>query len=133
MANAIYIGLITCPLCGNENATVHEQKTGTKKGRFYYRCYTEINGASMCCGTIQCIGHAGQEFIKANLRPIGQPTPAPLPKPEPKPEPIGEPAPVLEELPAVEPVPIVEPDPVPEPIAPEVKKKSVWEFLTNDE
>lgn len=79
MANAKYIGLITCPLCGNENATVHEQQTGTKKGRKYYRCYSEINGSQMLCGTIQSIGPSGQDYINSNMRPIGHQVSTPQP------------------------------------------------------
>lgn len=139
MAKASYIGLITCPICGNENATVHQQETGTKKGRKYYRCYQTVNGSAMRCGTIQCIGEAGQVFINANLRPIGQPEQAPEPpKPiQPEPEPIGQPEP-SEVPPMPEPEPIGQPEPVPieqptenepEPVAlPE--KRSVWAYLT---
>ena len=91
MANSKHIGLITCPHCGNESATVHEQQTGTKKGRRYYRCYESVNGNVQLCGTIQCIGPTGQAFINANMRPIGQNG-----TPEPAPEPIGQPQPVPE-------------------------------------
>lgn len=98
MANSEYIGLITCPICGNESATVHEQKTGTKKGRRYYRCYESASSSVMRCGTIQCIGQTGQKFINLNMRPIGQPvkpavpvsvSPEPIPE-KPQGEPIGE-------------------------------------------
>lgn len=136
MANSSYVGLINCPHCGNENATVHQQQTGTKKGRFYYRCYSEINGSVMLCGTIQCIGQRGQDWINQNMRPIGQQTPpAPTPRPiaqpvEPEPqadpekseiEPIGQPEPVEPEI-----EPIGEPEPVP----PVLVKKSIFEYLT---
>lgn len=104
MANSEYIGLINCPLCGNENATVHEQKTGTKKGRRYYRCYETVNGSSMRCGTIQCIGPNGQQFINSAMRPIGQTEKAPAVEPVPV-EPIAPPS----EEPKKEPEPIAEP------------------------
>lgn len=86
MATSKHIGLITCPHCGNESATVHEQQTGTKKGRRYYRCYETVNGNVQLCGTIQCIGPTGQAFINANMRPIGQND-----TPKPAQEPIGQP------------------------------------------
>ena len=75
MASSEKIGFIKCGLCGNENATVHKQTRGTKKGVLYYRCYTEIDGATMACGTIQCLGFRGQEFIKANMRADNEPLP----------------------------------------------------------
>lgn len=97
MANSKYIGLITCPLCGNEHATVHEQQKGTKVGRRYIRCYSEINGNKMECGTLQCIGPSGQRFIERNLKPlepvekpIAQNPPEPTPEPEPANRPIGQ-------------------------------------------
>lgn len=108
MANSKFVGLITCPLCGNEQATVHEQQTGSKKGRRYYRCYSEINGSTMVCGTIQCLGPAGQEYIAGNIRPIGQAEPEPAPIDKPEPEPAHQPEP--------EPAPIDDPEPEPEPI-----------------
>jgi len=84
MANSV-IAEITCPLCGSDCATVHEQERGNKKGRRYIRCYTTAGGLSMRCGTLQCIGPNGQEFIEraigrrepepAEVRPIGQPEP----------------------------------------------------------
>ncbi|WP_346840150.1 zinc ribbon domain-containing protein [Microbulbifer sp. SAOS-129_SWC] len=77
MANSEFIGLVTCPHCGNENATVHEQQTGTKRGRRYYRCYTEINGNKMRCGTSQIIGPDGQAWLAANMRPVPGAEPAP--------------------------------------------------------
>lgn len=101
MANSEYVGLVTCPLCGNDSATVHQQKTGTKKGRLYYRCYETINGAAMCCGTIQCIGPSGQAFIKKAMRPIGQ-------EAEPPVKPVDTLAPERE---SVEPEPIAQPEP----------------------
>ena len=141
MANSSYIGLITCPHCGNANATVHKQQTGTKKGRFYYRCYSDINGSVMLCGTIQCIGQKGQDWINANMRPIGQPV-APAPEkrpiarpiePEPPPvtenEPIGQPEPVE---PEIEPIaPPVEPEPEPQNEPAPAPKRSVLDYLIN--
>lgn len=131
MANSSYIALIKCAHCGNENATVHQQQTGTKKGRLYYRCYSEINGTVMLCGTIQCIGQSGQKYINDNMRPIGQSIPelpalrpiaqpvAPELPPEPESEPIGQPEPLVPES-----EPIAEPVPVP------VVKKSLLKYLT---
>lgn len=139
MAKASYIGLIKCPICGNENATVHKQETGTKKGRLYFRCYETVNGSAMSCGTIQCIGPSGQTFINSNLRPIGQEVP-PAPAIEP-PQPIGQTDPV--EPPKVEPE--IQPEPISEPIGdpePEIqpepisepepvqKKPGIWAYLT---
>jgi hypothetical protein len=64
------IGKITCPLCGNNEATVHEQKNrGHKK---YFRCY---DGEFGDCGTIQCTGSGGQRFIEQKMRRV---TPAEL-------------------------------------------------------
>lgn len=142
MAKASYTGLITCPICGNDNATVHRQESGTKKGRLYYRCYESVNGYVMRCGTVQCIGPTGQTFINANLRPIGQQT-APAPKIEPV-EPIGQP--VTVEPPPIEPQEPIAPEPVPvvdvppiEPesppidqLAPESKKRGLWSYLTEE-
>lgn len=114
MANSEYIGLITCPHCGNDQATVHQQRTGSKKGRRYYRCYSEVNGYAMRCGTVQILGPTGQDFINANMRPIGE-SPA-------EPAPIGDPAPA----PAGDPPPKEQP---PEPVPPkgEGKPRSVLE------
>jgi hypothetical protein len=61
------LGSITCPMCGNEAATVHQQARG-KKGARYIRCYDGRGGASMRCGTLQCIGPTGQRYIDANMR-----------------------------------------------------------------
>lgn len=152
MAKASYLGLITCPICGNENATVHKQETGTKKGRLYYRCYETINGSAMRCGTIQCIGPTGQTFINSNLRPIAQPSPAPKkPVDEIVPEPIGQPEPPAPVPGNPEPGPIGQPEPeiepigqggagdepkpidnnLPEPIAdPVPEKRGLWRYLT---
>lgn len=118
MANSKYIGLIKCPLCGSESATVHEQQSGTKKGRTYYRCYTEINGAKQRCGTVQCIGPTGQEFIAKHMRPLS-PAPAPIVQPTQSPEPP----------PVAAPEPIGQPEPEPEPIGQdehEPVKKTSW-------
>ncbi|MEN0037469.1 MAG: hypothetical protein AAGC78_10380 [Cellvibrio sp.] len=142
MAKASYIGLVTCPICGNQDATVHKQESGTKKGRLYYRCYESINGSSMRCGTIQCIGSAGQDYINSNLRPIGQPIePEPVNEPV---EPIGQPAPVepepiiqqepiaAENLPAVEVLPAETENPPIDPPSPEQKKRGLWAYLTEE-
>ncbi len=141
MAKASYLGLITCPMCGNENATVHKQETGTKKGRLYFRCYETINGSAMRCGTIQCIGPTGQTFINSNLRPIGQEV-SPAPAIEP-PQPIGQPDPVeppkvepeIQPEPISEPIgdpePEIQPEPISEP-APVQKKLGLWGYLTQE-
>ncbi|WP_444957757.1 hypothetical protein [Microbulbifer sp. ZKSA002] len=72
MAKSAMIGMINCALCGNDQATVHEQRTGSKKGRLYYRCYESAGSNTMRCGTIQCLGPNGQQYIQSNIRPIGQ-------------------------------------------------------------
>lgn len=133
MASSAYVGLITCAHCGNQNATVHEQQNGTKKGRLYYRCYTEINGSIMRCGTIQCIGQYGQDWIKAHLRPIGQK--AVEARPIVQVEKVGEPIvapdlveeknePVAQEVVNLEPVQVVEKN--------TVGKISILEFLFSE-
>lgn len=68
--SAEIVGKITCPLCGNAEATVHRQQRGGKKGASYVRCYTSPGGVTMSCGTLQCIGPTGQAFIAANMRPL---------------------------------------------------------------
>ena len=83
------ISLLTCPHCGNEEATVHRQKKG---GTLYYRCQSVGY-----CGTVQIRGPGGQRFIEQNRRDLGsnpEPAPAagPLPEPEhPEPEPVPAP------------------------------------------
>jgi hypothetical protein len=64
MANEI-ISTITCPHCGNRDATVHQQAKG--KRSLYYRCYTSQGGAQMQCGTVQIHGPKGQAWIEANM------------------------------------------------------------------
>lgn len=102
MATSTMVGMVKCPICGNPDATVHEQQRGTKKGRLYYRCYTVAGGASMRCGTIQCIGQEGQQYLRANMRPVDGPKAEPAAEPEPAP-PIGQPEPAPE--PAAQPQP----------------------------
>lgn len=118
MATSEFIGLITCPICGNDSATVHQQKTGTKKGRLYFRCYQTVNGSAMRCGTIQSIGPTGQDFIKANMRPIGQNEPETV---EPTP-----PEPAIPDEPTR---PIAAPAPEP---APPTKRRSLLKVLFDD-
>lgn len=87
------IGTLTCPHCGNPEATVHRQAKG--KRSLYYRCYASRGGVEMRCGTVQIHGPAGQAWIEANMRPEGgqddaappapkateaDPAPAPTPK-----------------------------------------------------
>ncbi|MEC4091141.1 hypothetical protein [Pseudoalteromonas rubra] len=59
------LGKITCPHCGNKDATVHRQ--GNKSAKLYYRCYDGPNGP---CGTIQITLPGGQKWIEQNLRPL---------------------------------------------------------------
>lgn len=87
MASEI-IGTVTCPHCGNAEATVHRQAKG--KHSLYYRCYAAPGSVEMRCGTVQIHGPKGQAWIKANMH--GQhaeaandpkaPEPAPKPMPE---------------------------------------------------
>ncbi|KAA1160621.1 hypothetical protein EU508_09195 [Pseudoalteromonas fuliginea] len=60
------IAKIKCPLCGNDEATVHRQKDRKKK--LYFRCTGESFADG--CGTIQCTGLTGQEFISKNMKPL---------------------------------------------------------------
>lgn len=62
------LGHVTCPHCGNTQATVHRQAKGSRA--LYYRCY---GGASGDCGTVQIILAGGQGWIKANMRPLSEP------------------------------------------------------------
>lgn len=64
MANPV-IGLITCPHCGNPEATVHQE--ARKKGAMYYRCYGGPNGD---CGTVQVRYPGGQKYIAEHMRPL---------------------------------------------------------------
>lgn len=81
-------GTITCPLCGNDQATVHRQARG--KRALYMRCYESRGGAVMRCGTLQCIGPAGQAFIERHMH-RAHPAPANEPiAPEPAPAPPRE-------------------------------------------
>lgn len=81
-------GTITCPHCGNPEATVHRQAKG--KRSLYYRCYTAQGGAEMRCGTVQIHGPAGQAFIERNRhRPQAEPANDPK-APEPTPTPARE-------------------------------------------
>lgn len=137
MANSSYIALIKCAHCGNESATVHQQQTGTKKGRLYYRCYSEINGSVMLCGTIQCIGQTGQKYINDNMRPIGQhsselPTLRPIGQstplgtpPAPQNEPIGQSGAVEPEVAPIAETIEQENEPAPAP------RRSVLDYLVN--
>jgi hypothetical protein len=59
------LGKITCPHCGSEDATVHEQ--ASRSARLYYRC---MDGPHGPCGTIQCTLPGGQKFIRDNMRPL---------------------------------------------------------------
>ncbi len=87
------VGTITCPHCGNREATVHQQASG--KGRFYYRCYETQGGMAMRCGTVQIHGPTGQAWIEANIhraRPEAANDPkAPEAPPNPAPEAANDP------------------------------------------
>lgn len=61
MCNKI-IGELYCPLCGSDQATIHEQNKGKKK--FYIRCYEGHGSNVPLCGTLQATGPTGQEYIK---------------------------------------------------------------------
>lgn len=131
MASSEYIGLIRCAHCGNENATVHRQTKGTKKGRLYYRCYTEINGRQQECGTIQCIGPAGQKYVEANMRPLDVTQEPAAPAPVPAEDQIDFIQEQEPEPPA--PVPVPEPATDPAPVEPAPKKKSFLDWLAEDD
>ena len=64
MANPV-IAKITCPHCGNDEATVHQENK--KAGKKYYRCYGGPDGD---CGTVQIRYEGGQKFINKNMRPL---------------------------------------------------------------
>ena len=64
MANEI-LSTITCPHCGNREATVHQQAKG--KRSLYYRCYESQGSMQMRCGTVQIHGPKGQTWIEANM------------------------------------------------------------------
>jgi len=54
---------IECPFCG-EVASVHREAKGRR--RLYIRCY-DADGAQRC-GTLQCRGPKGQEYIEQHAR-----------------------------------------------------------------
>ena len=97
MASEI-LGTLTCPHCGNTDATIHRQ--GGKHSRLYYRCYVSQGSNDMRCGTVQILGPTGQKFIEKHLNkpdPIANQAPEPAPKvaianTPPKPDPRQEPA-----------------------------------------
>lgn len=115
------IGYVTCPHCGNKEATVHNEKNGRRAK--YYRCY---GGAYGDCGTLQIRGDGGQKWINENMRHLGEKPPiASKPAVEAqKPTPI-----------AVEATPAAEPEPEQKP-APEHKPKpraaGVFDFLFSE-
>lgn len=59
------VGHITCPHCGNPDATVHQEAKGKKA--LYYRCYDGPEGS---CGTVQIRYSAGQAWIMKNMKPL---------------------------------------------------------------
>ncbi len=61
------VALITCPHCGNDKATVHQQANRSMRGRLYYRCYPDDSEG---CGTVQIIQPGGQAWINTNMRPL---------------------------------------------------------------
>lgn len=92
------IGLITCPLCRKAGADVRM----SIKAKFYFYCDN--------CGLIQPTLDGGQQFIKANAKPLpgkenyfnvevkketSKPEPVQVPEPEPvevpEPEPVSKP------------------------------------------
>lgn len=84
------LGTVTCPHCGNREATVHREAKG--KRALYYRCYESPGSVAMRCGTVQIRGPHGQRWIEAHMH-REQPEPANEPiAPEPAPEPVPEPA-----------------------------------------
>lgn len=85
------IGTLKCPHCGNEHATVHEQKG--KANKLYYRCYARPGSADPRCGTVQITGPSGQEWIRANMVSASKdPEPAPA-DPQPTKDPAQQPEP----------------------------------------
>lgn len=74
------VGYITCPHCGNDQATVHKQAKG---GKFYYRCYASEGSVDARCGTVQITGPTGQSWIKSAMKPIStEPEPQPVDHPK---------------------------------------------------
>lgn len=71
------LGVMTCPHCGNQDATIHMHE---KNIRLYYRCYNGQGSNEMICGTVQIMGPKGQEYLKARL-----PRQDAIAKPEPEP------------------------------------------------
>ena len=96
MASEI-LGILTCPHCGNVDATIHRHG---KNNRLYYRCYVGRGSNQMQCGTAQIIGPTGQQYLQNKLdnqNAIAKPEPVPAPidaiaKPEPVPAPKPAPA-----------------------------------------
>jgi hypothetical protein len=62
------LGHVTCPHCGNDQATVHREAKG--KRALYYRCYSAPGSIAMRCGTVQIRGPQGQVWINANITTI---------------------------------------------------------------
>ncbi len=61
------LATIPCPTCGEE-ATVHREARG--KRAYYIRCY-EADGMTARCGTLQCRGPKGQEYVQKYARGLG--------------------------------------------------------------
>jgi hypothetical protein len=80
------VGFINCPTCENKEATVHREK---KQKKLYMRCYTQIDGTVMRCGTSQIRGPEGQKYINNHMRPLSQEAIAPQPMKEPEKEAIA--------------------------------------------
>ena len=91
MASEI-LGILTCPHCGNKDATIHRHG---KNNRLYYRCYVGRGSNQMQCGTAQIIGPTGQQYLQNILdmqNAIAKPDENPpindaIAKPAPKPAP----------------------------------------------
>lgn len=65
MANEV-LALVTCPFCGNEQATVHREAKGLRA--LYFRCYSA--NVAQSCGTVQIRYESGQTWIKEHMRPL---------------------------------------------------------------
>jgi len=85
------IGTLTCPHCGNQAASVHRMKKGSRL--MYYKCY---GGPQGDCGTVQLYGAHGQQWIRDHLEHADPPA-DPLPESEPR-ESSGPPADEIADL-----------------------------------
>ncbi len=109
------IGDTKCPLCQGE-ARIFQVAGSSMRGLMYIRCGEVFRSASTGCGTFQCYGESGQEWIRKNANLYG------VEKPEPAP-PVA-PAPVVEAVADPEP-------PAAPPAPPPAKKSSLLEGLAS--